>query len=241
MNLKQVRKKFLDLSGRADLVNPSDYTDNGADFFINEGVKFLDRLTETQKSWANTYKFLSVGEYLVSFSYCRAIKEVWVASTTASWQLEKKPLQDILANYGIGLVSNLEGGTPLYYSPCISRYSPEDMTAVEKANFASYIEIPNKMTGEVNAIVVNVPTDTKLAVTIKGLFYSMELVNDTDSNYWSEVHPLLLYMASMRAIEVINRNTQGMNDWSKAISVEVQQLGMDLVDEIIAEANQIRD
>lgn len=240
MNLLQVRTKFRELSGRFDLVN-ADYTDNGADFFINSGMKYLDRLTETQKSWATFPYLLSVGGYLVKFPYCRSVKEVWVATTVAQWQLEKKRLQDIQADYGQGLVSSLTNGVPLYYSPCVSRYIPEDASAAALAVFAPYIEIPTGITGDMNALLINIPTDTAMTVSVKGLFYSMELVEDVDSNYWSEVHPLLLYMATMRAIEVTNRSTQGVNDWTKAISAEVIQLGMDLVDEIISEQDAMED
>ena len=238
MNLLQIRKKFRELSGRFDLVNP-DYTDNGADFFLNEGRKYLDRLQETQKSWGTYPVLLAIGEYLVKFPYCRSIKEVWVATTTAQWQLEKKTIQDIQASYGQGLISDLTAGVPLYYSPCISRYIPEDATPAALAVFAPYIEIPTGLTGEYNAVLMNIPTDTAMVVSVKGLFYSMELVNDIDKNYWSEVHPLLLYMAAMRAVEVTNRSTQGVNDWTSAINTEVTQLGMDLVDEVISEKDQM--
>lgn len=240
MNLLQVRTKFRELSGRFDLVN-ADYTDNGADFFLNEGRKFLDRLTETQKSWGNFYYLLGAGGYVIKFPYCRAVKEVWVATTTEQWQLEKRTIQDILADYGTGLVSGLTSGVPLYYSPTVSRYIPEGMTPAELAAFAPYVEIPTGITGEMNAAIINIPTSAALTVTVKGLFYSMELVEDTDQNYWSEVHPLLLYMAAMRACEVVNRSTQGVNDWTKAINTEVIQLGMDLVDEIISEQDEMED
>jgi len=62
MNLLQLRTKFRSLSGRFDLVN-ADFTDNGADFFINEGRKYLDRLDETQKSWASCFRFVEVGQF----------------------------------------------------------------------------------------------------------------------------------------------------------------------------------
>jgi len=45
----------------------------------------------------------------------------------------------------------------------------------------------------------------------------------------------------MRQIEIINRNTQGVNDWTSSIAVEMKQLGMDLVEELIAEVSQIGD
>ena len=101
MNLLQLRTKFRSLSGRFDLVN-EDFTDNGADFFINEGRKYLDSLYETQKSWASCFRFLEIGKFSVSFPYCRAIKEVWAATTEARWQLEKTSLQDLTAGYLTG-------------------------------------------------------------------------------------------------------------------------------------------
>ena len=238
MNLLQTRTKFREISGRFDLVN-NDYSDNGADFFLNEGRKFLDRLDETQKSWASIFRFVEVGFYAATFPYCRAIKEVWVASITGRWQLEKKRLQDMIEGYLTGLPSSRNPGTPLYYSPCITRYIPENATADTLEAFIGYVDIPAGNAHEFNSIIVNVPTSEKLTVIINGLFYSAELVNDTDENYWSAVHPLLLISAAMRQIEVINRNTQGLNDWSNAINTEMQQLGFDLVEELIAETSEM--
>ena len=98
MNLLQIRTKFRELSGRFDLVN-SDFSDNGADFFINEGRKFLDRLIKTQKSYASCFRFIEVGKFSAQFPYCRAIKEVWVMSTSARWQLKKVSLQNLISDY----------------------------------------------------------------------------------------------------------------------------------------------
>ena len=238
MNLIQLRTKFRELSGRFDLVSDV-FADTGADFFINEGRKFLDRLDETQKSWGTCYKFMDAGFWSVQFPYCRAIKEVWVATTTEKWQLEKKNLQDLIEGYLTGLPSSREVGTPLYYSPCITRYIPENVSVINLESFIGWIDVPSGNAHEFNAILVNVPTSDKLTVMINGLFYSAELVNDTDENYWSAVHPMLLYMAAMRQVEIVNRNTQGVNDWSAAIAIDMKQLGMDLVEELIAETSQM--
>jgi hypothetical protein len=236
MNLLQMRTLFRQLSGRHDLVN-ADFTDNGADFFINEGRKFLDRLDETQKSWGSAFKLLDIGHYSVSFPYCRAIKEAWVASTSARWQLAKMSLQDMIESYLTGLPSSRTVGTPEYYSPCITRYIPENATVEDIESFIGFVEIPDGNAQEYNTIMVNVPTSEKLTVIINGLFYSSELVEDTDENYWSAVHPMLLYMAAMRQIEITNRNTQGVNDWVASITTDMRQLGFDLVEELIAEVS----
>ena len=241
MNLLQMRTKFRELSGRHDLVN-ADFSDNGADFFINEGRKFLDRMDETQKSWASCFRLMEANRFSVQFPYCRAIKEVWVSSIAEGrWQLEKVDLQDLIMGYLTGLPSSRTAGVPLYYSPCITRYIPENATVEDIEAFIGYVEIPAGNAHEWNAIMINVPTDTQLTVTINGLFYSMELIEDTDENYWSAVHPMLLYMSAMRQVEITNRNTQGVNDWKNSIDVEMKQLGMDLVEELISEITQIED
>jgi len=43
----------------------------------------------------------------------------------------------------------------------------------------------------------------------------------------------------MRQLEIVNRNTQGVKDWEASISTDLVGLGMDLVEELIAEVTQI--
>jgi hypothetical protein len=238
MNYLQLRLKFREISGRFDLVSDAG-VDLGAGFYINEGRKYLDRLNETQKSWGICYRFMETGFWSVHFPYCRAIKEIWVATTSSRWQLEKVRLQDLISEYLTGLPSSRSLGTPLYYSPCITRYIPENVTINDLEAFIGWVEVPIGPAHDFNAIMVDVPTSEKLTVMIHGLFYSAELVNDLDENYWSAVHPLLLITAAMRQIEVVNRNTQGVNDWDNSIKGDMQTLGFDLVEELIAETSEM--
>ncbi len=238
MNLLQLRLKFREISGRHDLVD-EDGIDNGADFFINEGRKFLDRLNETQKSWGHSFVSVATGLWYATFPYCRSIKEVWATTTSARWQLEKMNLQDLVAGYLTDLPSSRDTGTPLYYSPCITRYIPEDLTADKFESFIGFVDIPSGNAHDSNTVLLNVPVSEDSVINIRGLFYSMELVEDLDANYWSNVHPLLLITAAMRQVEVTMRNTQGVNDWTNTINTEMQQLGFDLVEELIAEVDQM--
>lgn len=238
MNLLQVRHQFRELSGRFDLVN-EDGSDNGADFFINEGRKFLDRLDETAKSWASCFQFVDVGRFSATFPHCRAIKEVWAMSSQGRWQLEKKGLQDLIEAYLKGLPSSRGVGIPLYYSPSLTRHIPDELETESFESFIGWVDIPSGNVHEYNALLLNVPVSETIALDIKGLFYSSELLNDEDRNYWTTNHPLLLIMAAMRYIEVTNRNTQGVNDWSNSIATEAKQIGMDLVEQHIAEVSQM--
>ena len=240
MNLLQIRTKFRSLSGRFDLVN-EDFSDNGADFFINEGRKYLDRLDYIQKSFASCFRLAEIGKYSVNFPFCRAIKEVWAATISERWRLEKKSLQELTTDYLSNLPSERSTGAPLYYSPCMARYVPEDAEAGELEAFAGFTDVEAGNYHEYNSILLSVPVSEQTMIDIRGLFYSMELVNDADKNYWSEAHPLLLYMSAMRQIEVTNRNTQGVNDWTASIRDEVTQLGMDFVEEGITEIDRMGD
>jgi hypothetical protein len=238
MNLLQIRQQFRILSGRYDLVN-DDGSDNGADFFIQEACKYLDRLDETQKSWATVYKWLPAGLFAVSFQTARAIKEVWVATADERWQLEKVKFQDFKANY-MNVVNSLrEQGDAAYYTPLLTRYIPENAMVTDLEAFTGFVEIPSGNAALYNAIAIAPTTDVTLMVEITGLFYSMKLSIDTHENYWSIAHPMLLIMATMRQVEVINRNTQGVNDWDSAIRIDMQQLGFDLVEELIAEVDDM--
>jgi hypothetical protein len=238
MNFLQMRLKFRELSGRFDLVSDVG-VDLGAGFFINEGRKFLDRQDETQKSWGTCFRFLNIGFYSVQFPYCRAIKEVWAATTLERWQLEKKNIQDLINGYLLDAPSQRDTGLPLYYSPCITRAIPENQPISSFESFLGWVDIPSGHAHEYNAILVSVPASEKLTILINGLFYSAELINDTDENYWSVAHPMLLYMAAMRQIEIANRNTQGVKDWESSIGNDVKTLGFDLVEELSAEVSEM--
>jgi len=238
MNLLQLRAKLRELSGRFDLVN-DDFSDNGADFYIYEGQRYLDRMHEVQKSWASCFRFVEVGGFAIQFPYCRAIKEVWAMSTSARWQLEKKDLQDLITGYLTNLPSERNLGEPLYYSPGITRYIPENVSTEDFESFVGWLDIPSGNAHEYNTVLLNVPVEEKLAIEVKGLFYTAQLINDEDENHWSVAHPLLLIMATQRMMEVTNRNTQGVNDWDNAITDYNKGLGMDLVEELISEVNQM--
>lgn len=125
MNLIDVRRKFRTLSGRYDLVSDAG-ADQGADFFINAGVRHLDRRANFQKSIARTWSKNAAGTYLVKTQNARAITEVWVATPERRRQLRPRLWQDLRATYTNPWAS-LTRGTPLYYSPVYVRPYPENM------------------------------------------------------------------------------------------------------------------
>lgn len=237
MTLKEVRVQFKKISGRYDLVDDAG-NDQGADFYINAGSRFLDRLDETQKSPAVAYKNLAIGTRYVKFPYCRAIKEVWISdATNGRWQLTKKTLADLTANYLADVAANRDNGTPLYYSPQIMRHIPESTAVLSLEALTDFVDTQGLATNlGYNGILIAPAPELTSYLEIRGLYYSSPLGIDTDQNYWTVNEPLILIMAAMHELEVVNRNTQGVNDWLNAIKERVMQLGMDRAEEEVAEA-----
>ncbi len=239
MNLLQVRQQFRSISGRFDLVN-ADGTDNGADFFINEGSRYLDRLEYVPKSPAYYFHNLATGHYLVAIPDCRAVQEVWVANSTARWQLDKKTFQWIREEYAEIFLNSDVGGS-LYYAPINYRgVPPTDEIDGDIADImAGMMDVVATNTQAYNAIIVLPRTDATLYVEVGGLFYQKTLVEETDQNYWSELSPFLLIESALLIIEMSNRNRQGVADGKAAIKEIVTGFGMDAVEEEIAEYDQM--
>jgi len=239
MNLLQLRTLFRDISGRYDLVTTG-FANNGSDFYINEGSKWLDKMDETQNSWASYIEVITAGTWYLQFPSCRAIKEVWAATQASGRrQLVKVDLQDMLAGYLSTDVASVTNGTPEHYCPAYARYIPETVTPAQIATFATYIQIPVKATYGYNTLILSIPVDDDTLIDVKGLFYSATLTADTDENYWSAQHPLLLAMAAVRQVHMSSGNIQGMKNIDEPLRVEMSSLGMDLVEQLIAEVDQM--
>jgi len=238
MNLLQVRTKFKEISGRYDLVL-EDGSDNGADFYINEAVKWLDKTVETTKSWASYMEIVAANTLYVQFPFCRAIKEVWAATSEGRWQLEKKRLQDLIAGYLTEPPAELTSGTPLYYAPALTRYIPEDMSAITFATFATYLETLTITDYTYNAILLNVPVSLTTLIDVRGLFFSIALEEDTDENYWSMVNPLLLVQAACKLVYTTSGNKPMLDITDRGLDGDLQRLEKDLVEQEIAEIDQM--
>lgn len=234
MNLLAIRKHFRTLSGRYDLVD--DDVSGTTNLLINEACRNLDRLTEMQKTWGVHFVEAPANSFRVAIPYCRAIKEVWLATATERWQLEKKNIQDLIVEY---LSSAPTAGTPLYYSPTLTKRIPEGVDISAFSAYMNYMDTSTGLDHNHNAIVILPPTDVTLLVEVRGFFYSKELVLDTDQNYWTTVHPLTLLKASFRELDIFNQNQGKTKLWNEALASEIDNINKDLVEELVAEVDVI--
>lgn len=75
MNLHEIRQQFKIASARYDLVN-TDGSDNGADYYINCGQRFLDSQIDTNQTEATHLVALGANQFSVALQYARSIKAV---------------------------------------------------------------------------------------------------------------------------------------------------------------------
>lgn len=232
MNLLGIRQQFCNLSGRHDLATDDggeDFdTDNGADFFINSGMRFLDRKYRTKKSTASHFQEIGSGDFYITFQNCFSVEEVWCNNNEGRWKVQKYPYQDIREAY-TGLVSASDGGSPSFYHPIWLRADVNSEGYDDLGEFFSYVE--NGEDGTYNGILFTPKADDKHLIEVIGRFLTSEMVNNNDTNYWTNVAPEILLKSALRQLEIFYRNTEGANDWLKSMDMEAIELEKDLVEE----------
>lgn len=231
MNLLSIRQKFIELSGRYDLATTTDDsydTDNGADFFISAGMRFLDREFLIKKSKSTYFTSVRAGDFYVTFRDCMTIEEIWANDDSSRWRVKKYPEEDLRIVY-TGLVSETDGGAPLFYHPINLRAASGSEGYDDLGEFFSYIEQGD--VGSYNGVLFLPKVDGEYLIEVIGRFYTPEMTGNTDQNYWTNVAPDTLLKAALYQLEVFYRNTEGAKDWLGAIRLEGTQLEMNLVEE----------
>ncbi len=245
-----LRKKFVELSGRYDLIN-ADLTDNGADFFIDAGQKWLDRLQDTGKMRAKNVQSVAAGTIKVYIAGLRSVVEVWAGNTTEYlYELKKATLNYIRTEYGQQLGSVTQG-SPEWYTPAIFRPFVDTHTTT---TLSGYYDVDDLIlpTGATpvhytyHGIVICPPPDDTYYISTYGLYYSPTLTatlsgstwTQTES-FWSNTHPDVLILAALRSLEEFYRNTEGVKDRETAVMAAVTGMDKDAAEEEAAGISQM--
>lgn len=238
MTLEDIRNLFVELTGRADLLQAGMAA--GADFYINEGSKELDRRLFGGKSEASYAVDLDQGQILVPVPNCRAIKKVYIYSADEKTELSKCDNIDEMREYYSEPKSGITQDTPFVYHPINARPYPSVISISGFNQAWAFEDILEDSHESFNSILICPPPDTATyTLKVEGLFYSDELVNSGDFNYWSINHPLTLVQAAMFKLEQTYRNTEGAKDHDAAIAEVMFSLNADLVEEEIEDFDQM--
>ena len=236
MDLLGIRQQFIKLSGRYDLATTSvdDFdTDDGANFFINAGMRFLDRRFYTLKTVGRRFDEVAADSWYLTFQNCRSILAVWINDDEERWQLTKYDYDLIRESYP-DLISAHDTGAPKYYTPVwIRSIDATDKDA--QGSFFNHVKTDDD--GTYNGILFVPATDASYVVETIGHFYFTELSTNTDENFWTTSVPDTLIKAALYQLEVFYRNTEGAKDWLGALAIEGKDLEFDVVEQ---ESNEER-
>jgi hypothetical protein len=235
MTLVQLRQKFVEMSGRYDLVvNTSAWADNGANFYINAGQRWLERQVTLPENTAKIFEALTAGNYAITFQHsCRAIQSVFVENKTDRYELTKITLKQLKKLYSEP-ANVTERGAPAYWAPA-------ELRAVEttaKNSLATFIDSTHAETDtkyNYSGIIVVPPVDETYVVTISGLFGQKVLTVDADTNWWTLEAPDTLLKAALYQLESFSRGTENAKVWLSALETEIFGIEKDAVEAEISD------
>lgn len=247
MNLLEIRKWFIQDSGRFDLVGDPNTceVDNGADKYINSGIRLINRLLDYPKQNAIALRTLQKGEHLITVPRFQAINHVWIEVDDGVKYLTKMEFNELQQKFPIG---HVEEGTPSVYSLGI-KLGAEDGTLVRLVDDdGNYItdEDGNYITTSIkrgsfqeSVIFIMAPADRNISIRVVGRFPASALNENEEFNFWTTEHPETVVQAALYSLERFYRNTQGMRDHMEAIRVDIQGIDNDVVEQSIAETDQM--
>lgn len=235
--LLDVRTQFIKKSGRYDLVtDTTSYADNGADYYIQAGQKWLEKHVEFNGQTGKVFRKLATGKYALTFRDMRVIEQVYAADSTERGPLERIDYADLLELYPKAFPLETQG-EPKYWCPICVRSVNMDNDD-QREGIMDYMDVIEN-SDSYNAIVIMPPADSNYHIEIKGKFASKKLTADEDSNWWSANEEFVLMLSALRALEVTYRNTQGVNDWTNAIMSELFGIEKDHVEDNTYHINQL--
>lgn len=243
MTLLEIRTQFVDLSGRYDLVvNTSTYADNGANFFIKAGQRYLDCILPNPNSEKVYRKDIAAGDHNLFLKHLRYVETVELFNADGKVQeLTLTTMAKLRAAY-TSLISAASRNAPTTYA--LSKHLPapeqEGLTAVGGSTPYTTEFTYDHETLSFNAarkeqvgIEFRPVSDAAYTMVLTGGFFTL-LDDDADTSYHSLVYPEVLIMAANMAVEAFYRNSTGVNEWEAAISRWLDGQDKNLVHQEIA-------
>jgi len=238
MTLSEVRNLFIEISGRNDLLQAG--TAVGADFFINAGCRELDRRLFGGKGEGSYLVDLDAEQIVIPIPNCRVVRKVEVYNTSEKIKLEKADSLQEMKDYYDEPKASKTAGTPYVFYPISARPFPNVLVASNYNQTWVLEDIIEDGHENFSAIIISPPPDlATYTIRVDGLFYSDELQNDGDYNFWTINEPLSVVHAAMFKLEQTYRNVEGAKEWGVAIDSILTPMNMDIVEEEIEELTEM--
>lgn len=195
MNLLELRTQLVKSSGRYDLVNTVTYADAGIDFHIKAGQRWLNNKSAIPRAFTHLSSTLLTGAYAYNIeSKFKELSSVVVDNGIDSeWNLTYKSLTDLKALYETNII-------PLYYTYASQRTLATATTKTLEKFINLLWPINEDDYNDYSGIIIVPAPQIDYTVTVAGKFFPAELINNTDSNFWSDEYPELLILAALRSL-----------------------------------------
>lgn len=237
--LAQARQEFVKKTGRYDLVvDTTDWVDNGANFFLQSGQRYLDTVLPNPNSERGHRVDIDADDSYIELQYCRYVKSVEVFDAEGR-EAELTPVQMSQLQDGYSkAVSSQDSGTPAYFSWGLHLPSPEQEaltsgdytgTFTFDVDTLSFAAARNRLV----RIEFRPKADTIYTMKVLGGFWSV-LDEDTDTSWHSLVYPELFILAGKLALSAFYDNSAGLKDALNSMQVWLRGQDHDMVRQEIA-------
>lgn len=225
-----LRQKVAEFSGRYDLIT-ADGEDNGLDFFIQAGQRFLDRLLDTDRLTSRVVFPIRKGNSVVRLDRVRAIKQCWLQDIKGAWkyEMEKMAAKDYI-------VEVLSEGRPHSFAVFNLRHA---YSTIDKLAFPANFFAFSASDDSIDAVQLFPRADGDYLLIVLGLFQAPPLNQNKSKNFWTVHYPEILIQSTLLQIEKFMRNSEGVRDQLNALQLEVQSLDFDHVTQQIEGVDQM--
>lgn len=257
MNLRAIRDQFIRASGRADLATVKG-ADNGANWFINAGQQMLESMALLPQMFRNFPIILQAGSFYVPVPGLISAENVMFceAGQYGVTRLTKANLSELQDEYPDLQVQNtllrpvvsgqatvLTGcGTPLYYTTVMGITSPArnliKQALADNATLGNDASLVSTDYGQ-KTVRIFPGSLTGGTLMIEGYFNSPVLNEDGEGTFWTALYPNILVHAALYQLEVFYRNTEGAQDWMRAIQLALMNLDQTAVQDEQVNINQM--
>ena len=229
MDLIEIRKQIVSITGRYDLMN-DDYTDNGIDFYINAGQNTLDRSGICADNEISLSIPLSVNEYSVSFNRrIISVYEVWINDNLTLTKLDRITFSELKEYYN-EVISTITPNTPLYYTLANIR----TLEVASRDLIGTFLNLAQTTPGtDYRGLILSPVADKSYTVEVFGKFHNTVLSQNAQENYWTVNAPELLIKSSMFQLYKLTGRSRDANDIYDAIKEELSEIDKSIVDEDI--------
>lgn len=229
-NLFGIRKKLVDLTGHFDLVTDAhegDYSDRGANYFINAGQRWLERTMPRVNNPAWLIQSLAANANQITFNNARLIREVWLKSSedvripidqVSYWEMRRREYNATYTPTEVNCYASVPIGVNQWQWG-------EDLGS-------DYSWLQQSQYWPTRSILLWPAPAEAVTVEVLAEWRSVDFVNDSDITSWSVEHPdMLIKAARMCMEEELHRNETGKAAFERTLIGEVQKVYHGLVAE----------